>query len=91
MHQGNWKCSSCGGQITELPFEPKSTANLLCRDCHSEKRKAGGGEGGERQMFEGDWQCADCGSDIKKLPFEPRGDTSNLRCIDCFKKQKGVA
>lgn len=43
---------------------------------------------GERKMFTGDWKCADCGAAITQLPFEPR-DTSNLKCIDCFKKSKG--
>lgn len=33
MHQGNWKCSSCGGVITELPFVPRSEAGLTCRAC----------------------------------------------------------
>jgi CxxC-x17-CxxC domain-containing protein len=33
MHQGNWKCSECGGAITELPFEPRSESGLTCRDC----------------------------------------------------------
>lgn len=43
---------------------------------------------GERKMFSGDWQCAGCGKAITQLPFEPR-DTSNLKCIDCFKQSKG--
>lgn len=33
MYQGNWKCSACGGSITELPFEPRSEAGLTCREC----------------------------------------------------------
>jgi len=33
MHQGNWKCSSCGGAITELPFVPRSETGLTCRVC----------------------------------------------------------
>lgn len=41
---------------------------------------------GERKMFQGDWQCSVCGTSITQLPFEPRGDASNLKCIDCFKK-----
>lgn len=41
---------------------------------------------GERKMFQGDWQCSVCGASITQLPFEPRGDASNLKCIDCFKK-----
>ena len=33
MFQGNWKCSSCGGAITELPFQPRSEKGLTCRAC----------------------------------------------------------
>lgn len=28
-----WSCSSCGGKIDKLPFEPRSTDGLKCRDC----------------------------------------------------------
>lgn len=86
MHQGDWKCSSCGSAITELPFEPRSTEGLKCRDCHA-KGKGGGASSrpqGERKMFEGDWKCSGCGSAITALPFEPRS-TENLKCIDCFR------
>jgi len=39
MYQGSWKCAKCGGDITELPFEPDPTKldKLLCRDCHRER------------------------------------------------------
>jgi len=40
MHQGNWKCSGCGGVITELPFQPRSEAGLTCRSCYG-KQKGG--------------------------------------------------
>lgn len=93
MHQGNWTCSGCGGAITELPFEPRRIDGLLCRDCHSKKRgetsgDAPQGNGGDRPRYEGDWKCATCNAPITSLPFQPR-DTSNLKCIDCFKKSKG--
>jgi CxxC-x17-CxxC domain-containing protein len=42
----------------------------------------------DRPKFSGAWKCAGCESDITSLPFEPR-DTSNLKCLDCFKKSKG--
>ncbi len=42
MHQGNWKCSGCGGVITELPFQPRSEAGLTCRNCFM-KNKGGSG------------------------------------------------
>lgn len=94
MYQGNWKCSGCGKEITELPFEPRSTNNLLCRDCHAEQR--GGGRGGsrgggrrERKMVSGNWTCSGCKGAIKELPFEPR-ETGNLLCRDCFKKNRGM-
>lgn len=38
MHQGNWKCSKCGGSITELPFQPRSEAGLTCRTCYAKSR-----------------------------------------------------
>lgn len=41
MHQGNWKCSTCGGAITELPFEPKSDKGLTCRDCYFKNKNGG--------------------------------------------------
>lgn len=92
MFQGNWSCSSCNTGIKELPFEPKNTSNLLCRDCHS-KQRGGGGSGqsfrpqGERKMVQGDWKCNGCNGDIKELPFQPR-ETGNLLCRDCFKNKR---
>lgn len=34
MVQGNWQCSECQAEITELPFEPDGTRPIFCRDCH---------------------------------------------------------
>jgi len=122
MHQGNWKCSTCGGAITELPFEPRSELGLTCRTCYGKKRNnnqsapemtaaseapdipdfaelAGEPAPGEdfgsatvpppsdRPKFSGNWTCANCGGAITSLPFTPR-DTSNLKCLDCFKGSK---
>lgn len=127
MHQGNWKCSTCGGAITELPFMPRSEAGLTCRACYSGKKNdnvpevpememsssaeapndvpddavfasepapaedydenAAPAAPSERPKFSGDWKCAGCGAAITSLPFAPR-DTSNLKCLDCFKKSK---
>ena len=28
-----WDCCECGGNIDKLPFEPRDTGNLKCRDC----------------------------------------------------------
>ncbi len=126
MYQGNWKCSSCGGEITELPFQPRSESGLTCRTCWSKQNNkevvsapemscgtevpndmpedaglasepmpADDGFGdakpvtpGEKPKFEGNWSCAGCGGEITSLPFNPR-DTSNLKCLDCFKQSKG--
>lgn len=41
----------------------------------------------ERPKVTGNWQCAGCGAAITSLPFTPR-DTTNLKCIDCFKRSK---
>ncbi len=38
MHQGNWKCSGCGGAITELPFQPRSEKGLTCRSCYGKSK-----------------------------------------------------
>ncbi len=41
-YQGNWKCSKCGGEIKELPFEPDPSRidQLLCTNCHREKMQS---------------------------------------------------
>jgi CxxC-x17-CxxC domain-containing protein len=90
MHQGNWTCSGCGTAITELPFEPKRTDGLLCRECHQKQKGSAAPRKaeGDRPRFEGDWKCSSCGVSITSLPFEPR-DTTNLLCVDCYKKRKG--
>lgn len=131
MFQGNWKCSSCGGAITELPFQPRSEAGLTCRACYAKSKggnsarpaavpanipdfpsaiddrdvpdfadldapsappMADDGFGaavpvGDKPRTEGNWTCANCGAAITSLPFTPR-DTSNLKCLDCFKRSK---
>lgn len=40
MYEGNWKCSSCGGAITQLPFEPRSESGLTCRTCYAKGKDA---------------------------------------------------
>lgn len=96
MYQGNWTCSGCGGAITELPFEPKRTDGLTCRACFMKSRDSGGSSGGQgggssdgapKPRVEGSWTCSGCGGAITSLPFTPR-DTSNLKCMDCFKKSR---
>ena len=50
MFSGNWTCGTCGGPITELPFEPDPNrlSSLKCRDCHrkSVAERGGGGNFG---------------------------------------------
>lgn len=38
MYEGNWKCSGCGGAITQLPFQPRSESGLTCRDCYGRNK-----------------------------------------------------
>ncbi|PIT92923.1 MAG: hypothetical protein COU06_02725 [Candidatus Harrisonbacteria bacterium CG10_big_fil_rev_8_21_14_0_10_38_8] len=40
MVQGNWTCAGCGGEITQLPFnpDPSRLGDLKCRDCHRNSR-----------------------------------------------------
>ena len=38
MYEGNWKCSGCGGTITQLPFMPRSESGLTCRNCYGKNR-----------------------------------------------------
>lgn len=122
MYQGNWKCSGCGGTITELPFQPRSESGLTCRTCYAKSKGRDNqttpemktateapnipdfaeiaDEPDMRDAFpdtttttlekpkiQGNWQCANCGNNISSLPFTPR-DTSNLKCLDCFKRSK---
>jgi len=37
MVQGNWKCSECGAEITEMPFEPSADRPIYCRQCWRNK------------------------------------------------------
>ncbi len=83
--QGNWKCSGCGRDITELPFEPRGEANnLTCKDCYLKRKDS---QGSPKQKFQGNWKCSKCGGDITELPFEPKS-TANLTCKDCYMKNK---
>lgn len=40
MYEGNWKCSGCGGSITQLPFQPRSESGLTCRTCYAKGKEA---------------------------------------------------
>ena len=34
------KCTKCGKEGIEVPFEPKPGRDVLCNDCFAEKRKS---------------------------------------------------
>jgi CxxC-x17-CxxC domain-containing protein len=91
--QGNWKCSKCGAEITELPFQPSGDLPLYCSTCHRERMderrgSMGGRRDFQRQMVQGNWKCAKCGVDINQLPFQPK-EGQEILCRDCYKAQKG--
>ena len=98
MFQGNWKCSSCGNAINELPFQPdqERLSQLLCRDCHRAKRGDDRGprrdsrdSRGPRQMFQGNWKCSSCGTSINELPFQPDNERLHqLLCRDCHRARR---
>ncbi len=86
MFKGNWKCSDCGKEITELPFEPSGDRPLHCKECWSKNRPQGRGFA-PRKAFKGNWKCSDCGKEITELPFEPSGDRP-LHCKECWSKNR---
>jgi CxxC-x17-CxxC domain-containing protein len=53
----NLKCSDCGKDIKELPFQPTSGRSVYCRECAPKHKKSGsggfrgsgGGRGGYRR------------------------------------------
>lgn len=68
----------------------------MCRECHAKGKGASTGTAGspdangaatDKPKVAGNWTCSMCGGPITSLPFTPR-DTSNLKCLDCFKKSK---
>lgn len=38
MFEGAWKCATCDGPITSLPFEPRDVTNLKCIDCFKKSK-----------------------------------------------------
>jgi len=87
MVQGNWKCSDCGKEITELPFEPSNGSPVYCRDCFAKNRPAKKSNFGSGSMVQGNWKCSDCGTAITELPFEPAADRP-IYCRDCWSKNR---
>jgi CxxC-x17-CxxC domain-containing protein len=39
MVKGNWVCSDCGKEITELPFNPSPDRPVYCRECWAKRRQ----------------------------------------------------
>lgn len=90
MVKGNWQCSDCKAEITQLPFQPDESrlGALKCIDCHRKGRSnSGGGARQSRPMVSGSWACSKCGKEITQLPFEPKGDRP-ITCNDCFKASR---
>ena len=87
MFQGNWTCADCGGEITQLPFQPdpNRTGSLRCRDCMQKSRA----NRPQRQMYQGDWKCGSCSIAITELPFQPSENRlGELKCRDCFLNER---
>ncbi len=57
MFQGNWKCSKCGGAITELPFQPRGESGLTCKACYGKQKDSEAGTAAE--MPDGAMPAAD--------------------------------
>lgn len=36
--KGNWRCSKCSKDITELPFEPDISRPIYCRECNRDRK-----------------------------------------------------
>lgn len=67
MHQGNWKCSTCGGAITELPFEPRGESGLTCRACYGKSKDDGAQSGSGESTPEDTGASADA-PDMSDVP-----------------------
>lgn len=40
MFKGSWKCSMCGAEINELPFQPEASGKApVCEKCEAMKRQ----------------------------------------------------
>lgn len=83
-------CRECGAEFAFTASEQQFYADKgfqnepgRCPNCRA-NRRAGGGRGGERQMF--DVICDGCGAPTQ-VPFQPRGDRP-VYCRDCFDRQR---
>jgi CxxC-x17-CxxC domain-containing protein len=74
---------SVAGEVPDIPFDAEPAGGPQMDDGFDSLPPAG-----DKPRISGDWSCANCGAAIASLPFTPR-DTSNLKCLDCFKRSKG--
>lgn len=89
MFQGNWQCTDCEAEITELPFQPAPDSQIYCRECYAKRRtqKTGQKRSFTREMIQGDWQCSECGAQITQLPFQP-APGKPIYCRECYAQKK---
>jgi hypothetical protein len=73
---------STAAEVPDIPFDAEPAAGPQMDDGFDSVPATS-----EKPRITGDWQCATCGGSIASLPFTPR-DTSNLKCIDCFRRSK---
>ena len=90
-------CRDCGNPFTWTASEQEfyqqkgfQNSPVRCPSCRQAKKarmeggRGGGGDRGQRQMYE--ITCSNCGRK-DQVPFQPRGDRTVL-CGDCFRKQR---
>lgn len=90
MVDGIWICKCCGEFILKLPFEPRDANDVLCRNCHINKRPpraVGFGNISSHNVIQGNWICNDCGVEITELPFMP-SNSKPIFCISCLSTKK---
>jgi CxxC-x17-CxxC domain-containing protein len=91
-------CAECG-KATTVPFKPSGTRPVLCRECFSKNRPAGGsgprsfgdrpprrdnfGGGAGGERQMFDTTCTRCGS-ATQVPFKPTPGR-DVFCRDCFR------
>ncbi len=84
-------CKDCGEEFTFTVSEQEFFAEKgftnepqRCKSCRDARKNAGGGRGGQREMFSA--VCASCGADCR-VPFQPRDDRP-VYCSDCFSRNR---
>lgn len=85
-------CRDCGSEYVfsageqqfyaEKGFQNEPVRCKACRD--SKKSSRGGGDRGEREMF--DAVCAECGAPTR-IPFQPKNDRP-IYCSACYQARR---